>query len=104
MDCPDTGSTKKVSFITTEYCPNGELFSYLAGQEDGLPSSICKYYFRQLIQAVHYMHTQGVAHRDLKLENVLLNKEFDLKIIDLGFACPLEGSDGSGFDKEICGT
>jgi serine/threonine protein kinase len=42
------------------------------------------YLFRQLVSAVDYMHLNGICHRDLKLENLLLDENNDIKIIDLG--------------------
>lgn len=50
------------------------------------------------------MHSSGVAHRDLKPENLMLDKSFNLKIADFGFAAPTEGRDGSGYLKTQLGT
>lgn len=46
----------------------------------------------------------GVAHRDLKPENLLLDKKYNLKIADFGFAAPVQGKDNSGTLKTRCGT
>ncbi|PRP82752.1 hypothetical protein PROFUN_09837 [Planoprotostelium fungivorum] len=43
-------------------------------------------YFRQILEAVSYMHQNGVVHRDLKLENVMITKDDRCKLIDFGFA------------------
>jgi len=52
------------------------------------------------------IHAAEVCHRDLKLENMVLDSNFNLKVIDFGLACPISGSEGSGFcdSSEKCGT
>ena len=48
-----------------------------------------RYYFNQLIGAMSYMHRHNIAHRDLKLDNIMLNERTDppeLKVIDFGYA------------------
>ena len=38
------------------------------------------------MSAVHYIHEKGVAHRDVKLENMLLDENLDLKLADFGMS------------------
>jgi len=69
-----------------EYCEQGDLFSlvnqrYLA-REDHQIDRLCL--FKQLIQGLNYLHAHGIAHRDVKLENLLITKDSKLKITDFG--------------------
>mmetsp|Transcript_2721 Transcript_2721/g.4243 ORF Transcript_2721/g.4243 Transcript_2721/m.4243 type:complete len:389 (-) Transcript_2721:86-1252(-) len=41
---------------------------------------------RKVLSTIHYLHAEGVTHRDIKLENILVGKNFEVKVIDLGFA------------------
>ena len=45
-----------------------------------------KIIFQQVIEAVCYLHDIGVVHRDLKMQNILINEKFEIKLIDFGFA------------------
>ncbi|OAQ68341.1 HAL protein kinase [Pochonia chlamydosporia 170] len=80
--CTDHGRWNHVM----EYCSEGDLFSlvqkgFLKG-EDKKKDRLCL--FKQLIQGVNYLHANGIAHRDIKLENLLLTKDSKLKITDFG--------------------
>lgn len=81
----------------------GELFDYVANS-GAFSEPMCRYYFKQMLMGLHYIHKNGFSHRDLKPENILLDENYDLKIVDFGFACPLEGRDGSGFNRSVIGT
>ena len=50
--------------------------------EEGLAVMICK----KILLAVQYMHSKGVAHRDIKLENIMLDGNQEIKLIDFGLA------------------
>ena len=47
----------------------------------------------QMLAGLTYMHTKGLVNRDIKLENMLVDQNFDLKIADFGFAMANEGRD-----------
>ncbi|XP_048752914.1 testis-specific serine/threonine-protein kinase 4-like [Ostrea edulis] len=51
-----------------------------------IPEVQCGIWFRQFHDGMVYMHAKGVVHRDLKCENILLDKDYHLKITDFGFA------------------
>lgn len=71
-------------FLVMELCGGGSLQEYVNPQQRPLPLPIARYYFVQLIHGLQYCHQQGVAHRDLRLENLLLDNDGHLKITDFG--------------------
>ena len=61
------------------------MFDYIA-ETGRFTEELARYYFHQLCEALLYMQEQGISHRDLKTENLMLDGEYNLKIIDYGFA------------------
>ncbi|PKA53565.1 CBL-interacting protein kinase 23 [Apostasia shenzhenica] len=61
-------------------------------------------YFQQLISAVDYCHSRGVFHRDLKLENLLLDSNGVLKVSDFGLSALPQQERGDGLLYTTCGT
>ena len=65
--------------------PQGELFEVL--ENDGmLPEAEVRKIARQLVHALHYLHTHRVIHRDMKPQNVLLGANSRVMLCDFGFA------------------
>ena len=62
-----------------------------------MPIPIVRLYLDQMIQAIGAIHAAEVCHRDLKLENIVLDSNFGIKVIDFGISCPLSGSLRTGF-------
>lgn len=72
-------------FIITKYAPHGTFFDLV--QNEGLKKEILiRSYFHQLVEGLEYIHSKNVAHLDLKLENLLLDEDFTLKIADFGLS------------------
>jgi len=94
---------KNVKYIVLELVGGGELFDFVA-LGGRLTEPVARFYFRQLIDGLGYVHNRGFAHRDLKPENLLLDANFVLKITDFGFSAPLVGRDNSGFMETQLGT
>eukprot|EP00708_Paratrimastix_pyriformis_P002399 GAFH01001145.1.p2 GENE.GAFH01001145.1~~GAFH01001145.1.p2 ORF type:complete len:455 (-),score=125.62 GAFH01001145.1:539-1702(-) len=88
-------------YMILEYAANGEFFDYIGS---GLREDMAQFYFRQLVLALEYMHSNNVCHRDLKLENILLDADYNLKVCDLGFSRLLSTTEGPAVMYTMCGS
>ena len=78
--------TPRFTYIVMEYAENGSILTYV-NTRGRLPEKIVRRYFSQLISALEYLHNVAfVAHRDLKAENVLLDCNYNLRLIDFGLS------------------
>jgi serine/threonine protein kinase len=93
------GKTKKVCYIATELAENGCLYDHIeAGQR--LNEPLARYFASQVLDAVEYIHSEGIWHRDIKAENIFLNSDLSIKLGDFGFATKdIESNEqkGSGY-------
>ncbi|XP_072305912.1 NUAK family SNF1-like kinase 1 [Eucyclogobius newberryi] len=71
--------------IVMEYASKGELYDYIQ-ERRRLPETEARTIFRQITSAVHFLHKNGVVHRDLKLENILLDQDLNVKLADFGLS------------------
>lgn len=71
--------------IILEYASGGELFDYILTHRY-LKDHTARKLFAQLVSGVGYLHKKGIVHRDLKLENLLLDRNRNIVITDFGFA------------------
>ncbi|KAM3915072.1 NUAK family SNF1-like kinase 1 [Leptodactylus fuscus] len=77
-------STDKI-IIVMEYASNGELYDFINNKHQ-LPERDARRFFRQIVSAVHYCHKNGIVHRDIKLENILLDENLNVKLADFGLS------------------
>ncbi|GMF34291.1 unnamed protein product [Phytophthora lilii] len=84
--------TTNTRCLLFDYCPYGDLFSHVSAQAgsngslSGLPLETARSCFQQVASAVRFLHARNVAHRDLSLENVLLDSSRRCRLADFGLA------------------
>lgn len=88
-------------FVVLEICRRRSLLE-LHKRRKAVTEPEVRYYMTQLLKGVHYLHNNRVIHRDLKLGNIFLNDDMELKIGDFGLATKIE-FEGER-KKTLCGT
>ena len=70
-----------------ELCQGKSLYHFIK-KKSGLKidETECKNIFKQLVEAVAYLHKSNICHRDLKLDNILVDDKRKIKLIDFGFS------------------
>jgi serine/threonine protein kinase len=66
-----------------EHTENGEMHKCIF-EHGKLGEKVARYYFHQLISALEHINEKGFAHQDIKLDNVMLDSMFNLKLADFG--------------------
>jgi len=100
----------KYHMLFMELCTGGDLLHYVRRRR-GIEEDLAKHLFRQLILGIGYLHSRSIIHRDIKLENILLDNLGTLKICDLGVSklTDIENMTSPNLTskqtlKECCGT
>lgn len=84
IDCFDN---KRQLHLIMEYAGQRSLYEYIkANHNRCLEEQEAKGIFRQIVEAISYLHKKSIAHRDLKLENIIFTSKEQVKIIDFGFS------------------
>lgn len=91
--------TERTIGIILEYASGGELFDYILHHRY-LRDQAARRLFAQLVSGVGYLHRNGIIHRDLKLENLLLDRNKNIIISDFGFANTFDPNDVLGDEIE----
>ncbi|XP_028301666.1 NUAK family SNF1-like kinase 2 [Gouania willdenowi] len=86
--------------IVMEYASKGDLYDYICDRRS-ISEGEARHFFRQIVSAVHYCHQNGIVHRDLKLENILLDGDGNVKIADFGLSNLYHGDE---YLQTFCGS
>jgi serine/threonine protein kinase len=85
--------SENIMYNVLEYAQNGAL-SNLIRHTGGIEEEITRFYITQLWNALDYIHSHGYAHLDIKLENILWDEFFNLKVADMGSWTPVFAANG----------
>jgi serine/threonine protein kinase len=81
--------TPKQINLVTEYVNGISLYNYCKNinAQRRIPETQCRRIFKQIAEGIEYLHSSNVAHRDIKLDNILIEEKTNIvKIIDFGFS------------------
>lgn len=93
--------SEKVMYNVLEYAQNGAISRFIR-YTGGLEEELARLFILQMANALQFIHDQEFAHLDIKLENILLDEYFNIKLADLGSWVSVK--DNSGFIKNRRGT
>lgn len=85
---------ENIMYNVIEYAHNGSLANFI-NYTGAIEENICRFFMTQICDALMHIHQQGCAHLDLKLENILLDKYFNIKLADMGSSVNVDKTKGS---------
>lgn len=98
LGCRDVlyDATSKTLNVVMRFCESGDLFELLQQQQNqhqnpdastmGMTEGRARFWFRQFVEGIDYLHSVGICHRDLSPENVMIDSSNRCLIIDMGMA------------------
>lgn len=92
--------TTKYIMIIMEYVSCGDLLSFVR-KRSKLSENIAKLIFRQIIEALEYIQSQNIVHRDIKLDNILIDLSNNIKLCDFGVSKQIRRGE---LMRDQCGT
>ena len=100
----DISQRQPIFFQIVEYAPNGELKDYIIDTSSRIPEKISAKIFLKIISTVKYLHSNNIAHCDIKPENILLDKNYNPKLSDFGFSQSFNREKGDYLLHQFNGT
>ncbi|XP_071962561.1 citron rho-interacting kinase-like [Antedon mediterranea] len=76
-------------YLVMEFLPGGDLLSLLSRYDDILEENMARFYLAELVAALHCLHVLGYVHRDIKPDNILIDRTGHIKLADFGSAAKL---------------
>eukprot|EP00123_Amoebidium_parasiticum_P000909 comp11835_c0_seq1/m.6465 comp11835_c0_seq1/g.6465 ORF comp11835_c0_seq1/g.6465 comp11835_c0_seq1/m.6465 type:complete len:391 (-) comp11835_c0_seq1:374-1546(-) len=84
-------------YMAQELLPGGDMFDIVVSSKNTRGFSLRQVlkWMRGVLSALHFLHSNGYVHGDIKLENIGLTADMDVKLLDFGFACKVDEATGS---------
>ena len=99
LDCNE--KSESIVYNVLEFAKNGVL-SYYIRHTGAIEESISKFFALQIWSAIEFIHSQGYCHLDIKLDNILLDEYFNIKMADMGSS--IDVSESQGYTDRRRGT
>lgn len=87
-------------YIFMQYADNGDLLDYIK-KNGSIDEDHAQRWFIEMLEAIDYLHSINIAHRDLKCENILISHTMNVKITDFGFA---RYTTSESYSRTFCGS
>lgn len=84
-----------------EYCPGGELFTYVK-RFKRMPEDVARFYMMEILLGIEHLHGLSIVYRDIKPENILIDMDGHVRIADFGLAKPNIGRTEMAYS--FCGS
>jgi serine/threonine protein kinase len=73
-------------YLVTELNPSGDLYTYLERNKGPLKEELAAHIIFETLYAINHCHQEWICHRDIKPQNILIDKDMRVKLIDFGIA------------------
>ena len=90
---------KEVYFIIEEYMKYGELLNYIYLTK-GFGENYGRIIFESLLDGIEYLHNNNIVHRDIKVDNIMISDDLNIKLVDFGFATNAFNKNKMDFENE----
>ncbi|KAG7361287.1 protein kinase domain containing protein [Nitzschia inconspicua] len=102
MGVLDVLQDEEYLLIFMPFCTSGDLFGFVQ-QAGRFPEPMARYWFKQILEGLSHLQRMGVCHRDMSLENILVDEYTRSVVIDLGMCLRVPFDSGDGEVRDVTG-
>ena len=86
LQCIDLYDYHEKLWVFLELFDIGAMTEILEEKKGDIPENVCAYILYKVLEGLQFLHQRGIAHRDIKSDNILANSNGDIKLADFGYA------------------